>query len=170
MKRHLFVLPATVLLSLSMFALPAAAQGRRGGGGGNHEMGERGEHLENHGGVVHGYRGGFGGYYADPFWYGYDWAPYWGPMYSPGYGYYANADGALKLKIAGVESKLAQVEADGQYVGTVDDFNGVFQQLDLAPGAHKITVHAPGYRPLTFDVRIVPGHTITYRGTLVPTL
>ena len=57
----------------------------------------------------------------------------------------------------------AQVFADGYYVGIVDDFDGVFQHLNLEPGPHRVEIHHPGFAPVAFDVDIQPGRTITLR-------
>jgi hypothetical protein len=73
--------------------------------------------------------------------------------------------GGLRLK---VEPKQAQVFVDGYYAGIVDDFNGRFQHLDVAPGPHHVEVRSSGYEPLEFDITIQPRHTIEYRGALVP--
>jgi hypothetical protein len=106
---------------------------------------------------------GLGYLYADPFWWGYD---YW-PYYYGGYDYYGSADqaprGSLKLK---VEPRNSEVYIDGYYMGVVDDFDGVFQKLDLDAGPHRVEIRAIGYRTITFDVRIEPNDTVTYRGTL----
>jgi len=101
---------------------------------------------------------GLGGYYGyyDPWgWY----APYSPPAYGYGGGY----DGALRLK---VKPRQAEVLVDGYFAGTVDDYDGVFQRLHLEPGPHRIEVHLDGYEPLTFEVRIQPDRTITYKGAL----
>ena len=121
-----------------------------------------------------GYYGGlypFGyGYYGDP--YGY-YGGYYGGYYDPWYGGYPSSgqtsygqtdeEGALRLK---VKPKEAEVYVDGYYVGIVDDFNGVFQKLHLETGVHRLEIRAPGYEPLTFDVRITAGHKSTYEGEL----
>ena len=41
-----------------------------------------------------------------------------------------------------------------------------FQQLQLESGPHRIEVRADGYEPLSFEVRILPGRTITYKADL----
>lgn len=117
-----------------------------------------------------GYYGGFypwgwgglgvGGYYGwyDPW--GYD--PY--PPY--GYGGYGSsyyADGGLKLK---VKPRQAEVFVDGYFAGAVDDYDGAFQRLRLEPGPHRVEVRLDGYEPLSFDVRILPDRTITYKGEM----
>jgi hypothetical protein len=121
---------------------------------------------------------GFGLYnflYYDPFWwddwgypysYGYD--PYWGPAGYGASGSYSEepqGQGALKLK---VEPKDAEVYVDGYYTGSVDEFNGVFQRLELEVGPHHVEIRAPGYRTVAFDVRIELNDTVTYRGELQP--
>jgi hypothetical protein len=93
---------------------------------------------------------GHGGAYP----YGYTPRGYYDPI--PGRLY-----GGLRIKDAPHE---AQVFADGYYVGIVDDFDGVFQHLNLEAGPHSIEVRLPGIdEALTFDVVIQPGRTITYR-------
>jgi hypothetical protein len=59
--------------------------------------------------------------------------------------------------------RSAQVFADGYYVGIVDDFDGIFQHLNLEAGSHRIEIVEPGLQPLAFDVMIQPGRTITFR-------
>ncbi len=58
--------------------------------------------------------------------------------------------------------KDAQVFADGYYAGTVSDFDGVFQHLDLPEGPHHVEIREQGQTPIQFEVNIVPGETITY--------
>jgi hypothetical protein len=60
----------------------------------------------------------------------------------------------------------AEVYVDGYYTGVVDDFDGTFQQINLEPGPHKIEVRAEGFEPVSFDVNVQPGRTITYRAAL----
>ena len=59
----------------------------------------------------------------------------------------------------------AQVFADGNYVGIVDDFDGVFQHVNLEAGEHRIEIQQPGSDPIAFDVVVQPGRTITLRAT-----
>jgi len=136
-------------------------RGFRGGG-------EEGEEHE-------GFEGGhvfIGGGFGDPYWGGYGWGPYGGPgYYGPGYLYgygYARPSSGLKLKIEGPNAKQEEVFANGNYVGTVSDFNGWFQELHLKPGQYHMEVRTPGYKPLDFNVLIPPGQTITYHGDLQP--
>jgi hypothetical protein len=84
-------------------------------------------------------------------------------------GYFAPVPGR---RYGGVRIDLpqrdAQVFVGGYFVGTVDEFDGVFQQLNLEPGAHRIEIRAPEYEPIVFDVRVEPGKTITYRASMRP--
>jgi hypothetical protein len=74
-------------------------------------------------------------------------------------------EGTVRLKVT---PKQAQVYVDGYYAGNVDDFDGVFQSLELERGEHTIEVRMRGYAPLRFDVRVRPGRTVTFRGVLEP--
>lgn len=108
---------------------------------------------------------GFGRFYYDPYWWGYP--TYYGYGGYSSYGsydrdYYAEI-GGLRLKVT---PRYAQVFVDGYYVGTVDEFDGIFQRMNLDVGPHSIEIRADGYVPLVFDVRILIAQTITYRGEL----
>jgi hypothetical protein len=65
-----------------------------------------------------------------------------------------------------VNPPTAQVYADGQYVGTVETFDGSKQPLTLAAGQHRIELRADGFETVTFDVTVVAGQVIPYRGDL----
>ena len=93
---------------------------------------------------------GSSGYYP----YGYTPRGYYDPL--PGRPY-----GGLRITDAPRE---AQVFADGYYVGIVNDFDGVFQHLNLEAGPHRIELRMPGYdAAVTFDVYIQAGRTVTFR-------
>ncbi len=137
--------------------------GFRGGGG----EGEEHEHFEGRGG------GFIGGGFDDPWWGGggWGWGSYWNPgFYGPGYyGYgYSRPSSGLKIKVEGTDPKLEKVFVNGNYAGTVDDYNGFFQELHLRPGQYRMEIRASGFKPLDFNVMIPPGKTITYRGDLQP--
>ena len=107
-----------------------------------------------------GYGLGYYGYY-DPYW-------WWGAPYFYDYGAYGYYNeqagrGGLKLK---VQPSNAEVFVDGYYMGTVDDFDGTFQKLELETGPHHVEIRAPGYQTIGFDVRIEFNETVTYRGEL----
>jgi len=69
------------------------------------------------------------------------------------------------LRITGAP-RDARVFADGYYVGIVDDFDGIFQHMNLEAGPHHIEVEAYGFEPIAFDVDVRPGQTITFRADL----
>jgi hypothetical protein len=125
------------------------------------------------------YYGPWGGYmYYDPFWWDYYYGYYpgsygghggyggYGGGYGGGYSQDYESDysqGGLKLK---VKPRDAQVYVDGYFSGVVDEYDGVFQKLKLRSGAHRLELRAEGFQPSIFDVLIVAGETITYRGEL----
>jgi hypothetical protein len=127
-----------------------------GGGGGHYPGGGYyypGYYPWGYGGI------GFGASYGwyDPYFYG----GWYGPSYG---GYYSGSyDGGVRLK---VKPSNAEVFVDGYYVGIVDEFDNPFQQLQLESGPHRLEVREDGYESLTFEVRIVPGKTITYRSEM----
>jgi len=96
---------------------------------------------------------------------------YFGRPYGPhiygggtGYGYYALDPGFAYGSLRIVDApRYAQVLVDGYYAGEVDDYDGIFQRLNLEAGPHHIEIvvdeSAP---PLEFDVQIIPGETVTY--------
>jgi hypothetical protein len=86
---------------------------------------------------------------------------------SAGYGYYSIAPGVAYGAVRIVDApRDAQVFVDGYYAGVVDDYDGVFQHLNLEAGAHHIEIELQGYPPIAFDVNVEPGRTITYRATI----
>ena len=131
----------------------------------------------------HGYRGvyGYGGGYRHTRivtvvpWRPYYYRPHFsigvfygaGGVYNYGYtpSYYYNpipgrVYGGVRITEAPPD---AQVFADGYYVGIVDDFDGTFQHVNLEAGQHRIEVRAGGIPPISFDVYVQPGRTITLR-------
>lgn len=101
-------------------------------------------------GVYYGYNGAYP--------YGYTPRGYYDPL--PGHVYGG-------LRITGMPPD-AQVFADGYFVGIANDFDGVFQHLNLEAGPHHIEIQlAGGYEPpVAFDVMVQPGETITYRANV----
>lgn len=133
------------LLSLSLLATlgaTAAAQGHRHGPRGHVYLG-RPYHVQPF----------YGGYYA-PYYGSYLYGPYFTP-----YGYHRDPyeTSGVRLK---VKPNDARVLVDGYYAGTVDDFDGTFQQLDLQPGRHEIALKREGYRTYRFRFYAVPGRTV----------
>ncbi len=57
----------------------------------------------------------------------------------------------------------ARVFADGYYVGIVNDFDGVFQHVNLEAGPHHMEIEMGGAQGIEFDVYVRPGETTTFR-------
>jgi hypothetical protein len=108
----------------------------------------------------YGYRPGWnlGLYFGAPYSaYGYGYGP------SVDYGYYSIVPGRAYGAVRIVDApRDAQVFVDGYYAGVVDDYDGVFQHLNLEAGAHRIEIQSPYGPPISFDVRVRPGETLTY--------
>ena len=92
---------------------------------------------------------GTDGYYP----YGYTPQSYYQPL--PGHAY-----GGVRITGA---PRDAQVFADGYYVGLVDDFDGIFQHVNLEAGPHHVEVAWNNSQPIAFDVYVRPGETTTFR-------
>jgi PEGA domain len=73
--------------------------------------------------------------------------------------------GGISLEITPSD---AQVFIDGEYVGLVGDFDGITAPLNLVAGRHHVEISAQGYAPLAFDIDVVPGQLIPYRGDMQP--
>lgn len=79
------------------------------------------------------------------------------------YGYRFDAGSAVRLE---VKPEEAEVYVDGYYAGIVNDFDGMFQRLRVAPGEHEITLYRDGYRPFTQRVYLMPDRTFKIRHTM----
>lgn len=91
------------------------------------------------------------------------WRSYPGYYGGGAYGYFDIAPGFAFGSLRIIDApRDAQVFVDGYYAGVVDDYDGVFQRLNLEPGPHQIEIDVyPGVPPLYFDVFIEPGRTVT---------
>jgi PEGA domain len=109
----------------------------------------------------------FGGYYGFGLydqWYPYPYAYPIGYPIGPGlFGH--NGFSSLRLQVTPRE---ALVFVDGYSAGIVDDFDGVFQRLELIPGQHEIVVYQQGYRTHRENLYLTPGSSQSIRHTLVP--
>ena len=122
-------------------------------------------------------RGGvvIGAYYRPlSLWMAYDpYDPFFYPPYRNPYGRYPRrgarpffyGDASLRLQVTPRET---QVFVDGYYAGIVDDFDGVFQRLDLESGGHEIALFLPGYKTLSEKVMLQRGRTLQLRHTMMP--
>ena len=109
----------------------------------------------------------YAGYYNYPYYSSY---PYYGYSDPYGYGGYAppppagyvgaREGGWGEIRIEGAP-KDAQVYADGRLVGTAGDFDGPVRHLELEAGPHTIEIRATGMPPMTYDVDVRPGQTMS---------
>jgi hypothetical protein len=127
-----------------------------------------------------------GGYYYPTFYRSslfYD--PWWPGYYPYGYGYYGYGYGQsvyAQFPIYGrgrgyagggsvhlqVRPQQAEVFVDGYYAGFVDDFDGVFQRLNIEAGEHEVVVYLAGYRPFTQRFYLQPGKTFDIKHEMEP--
>jgi hypothetical protein len=115
-----------------------------------------------------GYGYGLGYFAYDPYMYGGGYSPGYGGYGYDSYGSYGTSQrygetGSLRLK---VKPSNAQVYIDGYYVGVIDSYDGAFQKLGIEAGPHRVELRAEGYETVQFEVIVVPGETITYKGEM----
>jgi hypothetical protein len=131
------------------------------------------------------YWGGFGlGWGWGGYWGGYGWG-YWGPgwwgpgyassMWWPGWGWWGGPAlysppywGITSNARFLVTPREAEVYVDGALAGIVDQYDGTFQSLTLAPGTHQISLYLDGYRRQDTNVYVAPGSTLKVRHTMEP--
>jgi PEGA domain len=159
------------LAAAAFWPADAAAQ-RRGGG----------YRPAPHGGTTVVVSAGYRPYYYNPFLYGGFYGGFysgfynsfyagWYPLYAqypyPGgsYGYYGRSWASARLEI---KPRDAQVFLDGYFVGNVDQFDGVFQRLDLPTGEHEIQVYMKGYHGFRQRTLFRPGETYHFKAILEP--
>jgi hypothetical protein len=99
-------------------------------------------------------------------WYGYPFGYPYFYGYPPPFGY-ALYDRAASLRLQ-VEPRETEVYVDGYFAGTVDEFDGFFQRLDLAPGQHDLELYLQGYRSVRQQIFLQPGNTFRIRHTMQP--
>ncbi len=129
----------------------------------------------------HYYGGGYGHYYGHSFYgpgfYGHPYYGYGGYGYGyGGYGYrgygYRNERhdyGWVRIEASPKDSRdQIRVYVDEALAGVVDDFDGIFQRLNLAPGSYLIEIRLAGYRPFRETIMISPRSSFHIRGELVP--
>lgn len=123
---------------------------------------------------------GWGGYWGGYYGWGY-WGPgWWGPGYAtsmwwPGWGwwgapaiYYPPYWGVVADAKFLVTPRNTEVYIDGALAGIVDQYDGAFQSLRLAPGTHQITLYLEGHKRRDTNVYVAPGSTLKLRHTMEP--
>lgn len=132
-----------------------------------------------------GYYGGYYGYpyYSNYYWnYGYYWSPWYYPSYGwyggygpygygPGYGYghgsYRSGPGNAGSIRVMVEPRKTKVYVDDYYAGVADDFDGIFQRLDLSAGRHDISLRLDGYETHRVKLYVPVGDTLKIKHEMV---
>jgi hypothetical protein len=101
-----------------------------------------------------------GGWYSS--WY----SPWYSPFYGGYAGYYSAYPGYyygraylpdVSFIDTDIQPEKTEVYLDGDYAGTVDDFDGFPQYLAIRPGRHMLTFKADGYKTVTKSVRVARG-------------
>jgi PEGA domain-containing protein len=115
------------------------------------------------------YPGYYGSFY-DPYFfgfYGYGQYPYPYGYPSPyPYGRWAYDDtGAARLQVTPRNTK---VYVDGYFAGTVDDFDGTWQRLNVESGEHDLQLYLEGYQPFSQKVLFVRGRTLKLNHAMLP--
>lgn len=111
----------------------------------------------------YGYYGYYPSWYSGYYGYGYYDSPYYSGAYrSPYSGYYSgryrSGDvGSLRLL---VDPSEARVYVDGYFAGNVDDFDGLFQRLNLTRGRHDLAFKLEGYRTYRMRVYVPSDQTL----------
>ncbi|HEY3175717.1 MAG TPA: PEGA domain-containing protein [Candidatus Polarisedimenticolia bacterium] len=104
-----------------------------------------------------------GGFYG----YGYSYwnSPYYGYYgYYPGYPAYYGGPGYLPdvgFIDTDIQPEETAVYVDGEYAGTVDDFDGFPDYLSIPTGRHTLTFKADGYRSVSRSVRVPRGGVLS---------
>jgi hypothetical protein len=84
----------------------------------------------------------------------------------------STGDARLPSGVGGVSFDITPGEAavfvDGVYVGTTRDFSATALPLSLAAGRHHFELRAQSYETLAFDVDVISGQVVPYRGALRP--
>lgn len=117
-------------------------------------------------GYPYGY-GGYGRFDYDPFGFGHH---YWGaPHYvvvDDRYDEERDRDrsfGSLRLR---ANPDHARVYIDGALAGTVDDFSGLSNHLEVEAGVHQLELRAEGYEVYSAEIEVEAGKTRTARASL----
>jgi hypothetical protein len=157
-KRYVFLVATALATAVALWPADASAQRRvvrRGPGTRVAVAIGYGYGYPVYGYPVFGYP-----YFYDPFYWGFSDYQFRYPY--PGY-YYPAAEVRIQ-----VQPKQAEVYIDGYLVGTVDNFDGVFQRLDVPLGEHEITVYAPGYRTWSQRMLFRPRQSYHIKEALQP--
>jgi hypothetical protein len=110
---------------------------------------------------------GYSPFFYDPFFYGFGWSQWYPYPYPPPPYYYGRRADISEARLE-IKPNNAQVYVDGYYVGVVDDFDGIWQRLDLPAGEHEITVYLQGYQTYRQRTFFRPGQDYHFKAILEP--
>jgi hypothetical protein len=91
----------------------------------------------------------------------------------PVYGYYSGRFGVIPgARVYGgisfdIAPDYAPVYVDDSYVGVASDFGPYAQPLTLVPGLHRVMISVGGYRPISWNVTVLAGQVIPFRGSML---
>jgi len=114
-------------------------------------------------GVGVGFSFGYPYYSYYPYAYPYPYYPYASAYPAPYYSYYDGA--SMRLQVT---PRQTEVFIDGYYAGTVDDFDGTFQRLNVQPGNHELELYLPGYHSVQQSLLLQPGKTTNVKMGMQP--
>ncbi|MFN7981612.1 MAG: PEGA domain-containing protein [Vicinamibacterales bacterium] len=113
---------------------------------------------------------------APIYYYGYGlYDPFWGGLWSPYYGWYGQYgpfgpyDGGRPRDWDGASARLqvtpknSEVYVDGYLAGTVDDFDGALQRLNVPSGRHTLSFYRDGYQTYTENVNFNAHKTLNIK-------
>ena len=80
------------------------------------------------------------------------------PAYPPPSGGYTYIGPESHLRLM-ITPREAMVYVDGYLAGTVDEFDGTFQRLHVAPGEHELVIYLQGYRTIRQHLYLGPNAT-----------
>ena len=69
-------------------------------------------------------------------------------------------DSSLRIQVT---PRDAAVYVDGYYAGIVDEFDGKWQRLRVAPGQHEIALYRDGYRTVLEQLYLAPDRTFNIK-------
>lgn len=87
------------------------------------------------------------------------------PIIYPPYPAYRYAPPESNLRVQ-VTPKEASVYVDGYFAGKVDEFDGTFERLHVAPGGHEIVIYLEGFHSLKQQLYLHPNATRRIEGSL----
>lgn len=78
---------------------------------------------------------------------------------------YSKVTSEIKLKVT---PDRAAVFVDGNYVGTVHEFDGVGKAMLVAPGKHHVKIALTGFQAFDTDVDVLPRQKVMVQTDLMP--